>query len=450
MPHIPFFPWPLTRRAACMFVALAVLSACKPKDAAQAGAPGGKRPPPEVGVIVTKFEAVALQTELPGRVEPVRVAQVRARVNGVVLKRLFQEGSEVKAGQVLFQIDPAPYQAALDSARANLGKAQANLNQASAQAERYKPLVEANAVSKQEYVNVVASAQQAEADVAAQKAALQIAQINSSYANVQAPIGGRIGRALVTEGALVSAAEATPLALIQQTSTVYLNLTQSASDLQRLRKQAAAKSRDAALPVTVILEDGSELPRKGKLLFSAVTVDPGSGQVTLRAEVANPDGTLLPGQYVRVRLSQAELPAAIVLPQQAVTRGTQGDSVIVVGADGKPAPRPVRIGSQIGSSWVVLDGLKAGEQVVVDGFQKMMVPGAPVKPVPWQPSAKSNAASGATPVAAMGSASASAPALASGSAPPAPSAPASGAAAKDAAAPAASAATPVASPAASR
>ncbi|MBC7455547.1 MAG: efflux RND transporter periplasmic adaptor subunit [Massilia sp.] len=429
MPHIHSSPWPLTRHAPGMLVALAVLSACKPKDAAHAGAPGGKRPPPEVGVIVTKFEAVALQTELPGRVEPVRVAQVRARVNGVVLKRLFQEGSEVKAGQVLFQIDPAPYQAALDSARANLGKAQANLSQAAAQAERYGPLVEANAVSKQEYVNVVASAKQAEADVAAQRAALQIARINAGYANVQAPISGRIGRGLVTEGALVSAAEATQLALIQQTSTVYLNLPQSAPDLQRLRKQAAAKTRDAALPVTVILDDGSELPRKGKLLFSDVTVDPGSGQVTLRAEVANPDGQLLPGQYVRVRLSQAELPAAIVLPQQAVTRGTQGDTVIVVGAGGKPAPRPVKIGSQQGNSWVVLDGLQAGEQVVVDGFQKMMVPGAPVKPVPWQP--------GAAPGAATGSAPASAPPAVSSTA------------AKAAAAPA-SAAAPVASPAASR
>ncbi len=369
----------MTRIAVCTLAAVAALTACGPK----AGGPGADRPPPEVGVIVTKFEPVALQTELPGRVEPVRVAQVRARVNGVVLKRLFQEGSEVKAGQVLYQIDPAPYQAALDSARANLGKSQANLNQAAAQAERYKPLVEANAVSKQEYVNVVAAQKQAEADVAAQRAAVQIAGINTGYANVQAPIGGRIGRALVTEGALVSATEATQLALIQQTSTVYLNITQSAGDLQRLRKNAGAASRGVgAVPVTVILDDGSELPRKGKLLFSDVTVDPTSGQVALRAEVANPDGMLLPGQYVRVRLSQAELPAAIVVPQQAVTRGTQGDTVIVV-ADGKPTPRPVKIGAQQGSNWIVLDGLKPGEQVVVDGFQKMMVPGAPVKAVPW-------------------------------------------------------------------
>jgi membrane fusion protein (multidrug efflux system) len=394
----------MTRIAVCTLAALAVLTACGSKDAAAPGGPGGNRPPPEVGVIVTKFEPVALQTELPARVEPVRVAQVRARVNGVVLKRLFQEGSEVKAGQALFQIDPAPYQAALSSARANLGKAQANLNQAAAQAERYKPLVEANAVSKQEYVNVIATQKQAEADVAAQKAAVQIAQINTGYASVQAPIAGRIGRALVTEGALVSAAEATQLALIQQTSTVYLNITQSAADLQRLRKSSGKLRGDSALPVTVLLEDGSELPRKGRLLFSDVTVDPTSGQVTLRAEVANPDGMLLPGQYVRVRLSQAELPAAIVVPQQAVTRGTQGDTVIVVGADGKPDPRPIQIGSQQGSNWVVLGGLKAGEQVVVDGFQKMMVPGAPVKPVPFTPAAAP--AAGAAPAQAGAAASA--------------------------------------------
>ena len=378
----------MTRLAAATFAALSLLSGCGSKDAAApAGGPGANRPPPEVGVIVTKFEAVALQTELPARVEPVRVAQVRARVNGVVLRRLFEEGSEVKAGQTLFQIDPAPYQAALDSARANLGKSEANLDQAAAQAARYKPLVEANAISKQEYVNVVASQKQAEADVAAQKAALQIARINSGYASVQAPISGRIGRALVTEGALVSSLEATQLALIQQTSTVYLNITQSAADLQRLRRNTAAgassKSRDAgAVPVTVLMDDGAELPRKGKLLFSDVTVDPTSGQVTLRAEIPNQDGLLLPGQYVRVRLSQASLAAAIVVPQQAVTRGTQGDTVIVV-ADNKPAPRTVRIGPQQGSNWIVLDGLKPGEQVVVDGFQKMMVPGALVKPVPW-------------------------------------------------------------------
>ncbi|NML62470.1 efflux RND transporter periplasmic adaptor subunit [Massilia sp. RP-1-19] len=382
MRHTQSFSPPMKRIATCTLAALTLLSACGDKDKAPAA---GNRPPPEVGVIVTKFQPVALQTELPGRVEPVRVAQVRARVNGVVLKREFTEGSEVKAGQVLFRIDPAPYEAALNSARASLGKAQANLTQASTQADRYKPLVEANAVSKQEYVNVVAAQKQAEADVAAARASLQVAQINSGYANVAAPISGRIGRALVTEGALVSATEATQLAVVQQTNTVYVNFTQSASDLQRLRKAVGGKVRgNGAVPVTVLLDDGSELAQRGKLLFSDVTVDPTSGQVTLRAEVPNPDNALLPGQYVRVRLSQAELPAGILVPQQAVTRGTQGDTVIVVGADGKPAPRPVKIGSQQSGNWIVLDGLKEGEKVVVDGFQKMMVPGAPVKPVPFQ------------------------------------------------------------------
>ncbi|HEY0064181.1 MAG TPA: efflux RND transporter periplasmic adaptor subunit [Telluria sp.] len=393
---------PSFRLAAISMAALVLLSACGSKEAAAPGA-GGQRPPPEVGVITTKFQPVALQTELPGRVEPVRVAQVRARVNGVVLKRLFTEGSEVKAGQVLYQIDPAPYEAALNSARAALGKAEANRTQASAQAERYKPLVEANAVSKQEYLNVVAAAKQAEADVAASKASLQIAQINSGYANVTSPIAGRIGRALVTEGALVSATEATQLAVVQQTNTVYVNFTQSATELQTLRRNAGVKLANGSAPVTIVLDDGSELPQKGKLLFSDVTVDPTSGQVTLRAEVPNADNALLPGQYVRVRVSQAELPSGMLIPQQAVTRSNQGDTVIVVGADGKPGPRPVKIGSQVGGDWVVLEGLKAGEQVVVDGFQKMQAPGAPVKPVPWTPKqapAAAAAAAAAAPAAA--------------------------------------------------
>jgi membrane fusion protein (multidrug efflux system) len=405
MRHAPTSTPTLTRLAAAALAALALLSACGDKGAAAQGA-GAAHPPPEVGVITVKLAPVALQTELPGRVEPVRVAQVRARVNGVVLKRLFTEGSEVKAGQVLYQIDPAPYQAALNSARAALGKAQANLIQAASQAERYKPLVEANAVSKQDYVNVVAAQKQAEADVAASKAAVQIAQINAGYANVAAPIGGHIGRALVTEGALVSATEATQLALIQQTSTVYVNFTQSATELQQLRKNAALKlAKSSALPVAVLLDDGTELPRKGKLLFSDVSVDPTSGQITLRAEVPNPDGALLPGQYVRVRISQAELPSAILVPQQAVTRGSSGDTVIVVGPDGKPGPRPVKVGAQQNGSWIILDGLKQGELVVVDGFQKMQAPGAPVKPVPWTPPA---APGTAAPAASASSAAAAA------------------------------------------
>jgi membrane fusion protein (multidrug efflux system) len=396
--HSPRLSTNITKIAAASIAVIALLTACGDKKDAAAPGGGAKMPQPEVGVITTKVQPIALETELPARAEAIRVAQVRARVNGVVLKRLFEEGSEVKQGQSLFQIDPEPYQAQLNSAQAELGKAQANLAQAAAQADRYKPLVAANAVSKQEYVNVVALQKQGEADVANAKAQVRIAQINSGYASVQAPISGRIGRALVTEGALVSASEATQLALIQQTNTMYLNITQSATELQNLRKNAGSKS--SAIPVTVLMDDGTELPRKGKLLFSDMTVDPTTGQVTLRAQVDNPDNQLLPGQYVRVRLSQAELPAGILVPQQAVTRSNQGDTLNIVTADGKITPRTITIGSQKGSNWVVLSGLKEGENVMVDGFQKlqMLPPGTPVKPVQWTPPAAAPAA--AAPAAA--------------------------------------------------
>jgi membrane fusion protein (multidrug efflux system) len=392
----------------------ALLAACGAKDSAPGGAAGGAPsgpPPATVGVVTVANEAVALQTELPGRVSAVRVAQVRARVNGVVLKRLFREGSEVKAGQTLYQIDSATYRAAFDSAQASLAKAQANVAQATAQVERYRPLVEANAVSKQEFTTLVTAEKQTQADVATAKAAVQTAQINLDYAAVTAPISGRIGQALVTEGALVSAAEATQLAVIQQTNTVYVNFTQSSTDVLRLRKAIAAKqlraSGDGSVAVRVVLEDGSELPRPGKLLFTDLTVDATSGQITLRAEVPNPDGLLLPGQFVRVRLSQAELPSGMLLPQQAVTRTNQGDTVMVVGTDGKPMARPVKVGNAQGNQWVVLDGLKPGEQVIVDGFQKMMVPGAPVKTVPWKPGAPSAPASAPASAVAPASAAAS-------------------------------------------
>jgi membrane fusion protein (multidrug efflux system) len=397
---------------AALALATLLLAACSGKDAAPGAAPGGgggMPPPPAVGVIVVAPQTVALQTELPGRVEPLRTAQVRARATGIVLQRRFVEGSEVKAGQPLFSIDPAPYQAALDSATAQLARAQATLAQASATVDRYKPLAAAQAISQQDYVNAQATQKAAEADVAAGRAAVSTARINLGYAQVSAPISGRIGRALVTEGALVSAAEATQLALIQQTSSVYVNFTQSSGEVLRLRKAMAAnalrRAGGDALAVRVVLEDGSELPRTGKLLFSDLSVDATSGQVTLRAEVANPEGLLLPGQYVRVRLVQAELPGGILVPQQAVTRSNQGDTVLVVGEGNKPAPRPVKISNGQNGQWVVTEGLKAGDQVIVDGFQKMFVPGAPVTPVPWKPA---GAASG--PAAAASAAASSAPA----------------------------------------
>ncbi|MCU0923261.1 MAG: efflux RND transporter periplasmic adaptor subunit [Burkholderiaceae bacterium] len=386
-----------------LLLALA-LAACgggsdAPKAAAPAGGGGGAPPPPEVAVVTVQPQTAPLVTELPGRVEASRVAQVRARVTGIVQKRLFREGSEVKAGQVLFQIDPAPYQAAVDSAKAALAKAQANLLQAKEQATRFKPLADAKAISAQEYVNAQAAQAQGEADVASANAALRTAQLNLGYASVTAPISGRIGRALVTEGALVSATEATQLALIQQIDPVYVNSTQAVAEVARLRKAATASAADLS-SVRIVLEDGSELPQRGRLLFADLSVDPTSAQVTLRTEVANPQAQLLPGMYVRTRLVQGQIAGAMLVPQQAVTRGPQGDSVLVVGEGGVATARNVKIGGATGSQWIVLEGLKAGEQVIVEGFQKMR-PGAPVKPVPW-----TGAAARPAPAAASAPASA--------------------------------------------
>ncbi len=406
----------------------ALLAGCDSKNAAPAGPPGGM-PPAEVGVVTVKPGNVGLVTELPGRLEASRVAQVRARAAGILQKRLFREGSDVKAGQALFEIDASPYKAAYDSAQASLAKAEANLMQASAQAERFKPLVEANAISQQEYVNAQAAQKQAMADVAAGKAAVQTAHINLAYASVTAPISGRIGRALVTEGALVGQGEATPLAVVQQIDPMYVNFTQSAGEVMRLRRalesgQLKRAGGGEAASVRVVLEDGSEYARAGKLLFSDLTVDAATGQITLRAEVPNPGAALLPGLYVRVRLEQAQAGNALTLPQQAVTRSPQGDSVMVVGTDGKVQPRPVKIGGQQGGQWVILDGLKAGEQVMVDGFQKLHGE-APVKAVPWQAPGSQPAAQ---PGAASPPASATRPASASASAASAPASAASSAA----------------------
>ncbi|WP_285413123.1 efflux RND transporter periplasmic adaptor subunit [Variovorax sp. efr-133-TYG-130] len=394
------------RLATVAAVVLLVLAGCGKSDApAGAGAPGGGgHPAPEVGVVVAAPGDVGLVTELPGRLEASRVAQVRARASGILLKREFREGSDVKAGQLLFRIDPAPLVASLQNAQATLARAEANAVQAKALADRYKPLVEANAVSKQEYATAMASQKTAEADVASGRAAVQTAKINLGYADVTSPIAGRIGRALVTEGALVGQGDATELAVVQQINPVYVNFTQSATDVLKLRRALAdgqykRAGGEEAASVRVVLEDGSEYAQEGKLLFSDLTVDSTTGQITLRAEVPNPKGELLPGLYVRVRLEQAKATNAIALPQQAVTRTQQGDTVTVVDKDGKLSKRNVKISAAKDNQWVVLDGLKAGEQVMVDGFQKlqMMPPGTPVKAVPWT---KPNPAAAAKPAAA--------------------------------------------------
>lgn len=364
-----------------------LLAACGGQEAAQGGGPpGGGMPPAEVGVITVEPGALPLVTELPGRLEASRVAQVRARASGILQSRLFREGSDVRAGQPLFRIDPAPLDAALASARAQQARAEAQLAQARALLARYTPLLQDRAISRQDYENAQIAVQQAEADVALTQAAVQTASIQRAYADVSSPISGRIGRALVTEGALVGQGDATALAVVQQIDPLFVNFTQPANEALRLARAVEAgqlgNARGAG-EVEVVLDDGTPHPQKGKLLFSDLTVDTTSGQVTLRAEVPNPGGRLLPGLYVRVRLAQAEASNAVALPQQAVMRTPQGDRVMVVAPDGQVSQRSVQLGNQQDGRWVVLSGLQAGEQVMVDGFQKLRG-NAPVKAVPWQ------------------------------------------------------------------
>lgn len=375
-----------TALAAC---ALALTACGKSDTTAQANQSAPGLP---VGVITAEPSQVGVVTELPGRVDASRVAEVRARVAGIVQKRIFTEGSDVKAGQLLYTIDAAPYEAAMQNAQAALARAEANALQASSQLERYRPLVEANAISKQDFVNAEAAQKQAQAEVAAAKASVRTAQINLGYARVTAPISGRIGQALVTEGALVGQGTATPLAVIQQIDPVYVNFTQPAADAFRLRKAMSdgqfSSAGKEANQVEVLLDDGTRYELPGKLLFSDISVDPTTGQVTLRAEIPNPKGLLLPGLYVRIRMEAAVANNAIALPQQAVTRTQQGNTVTVVDKDGQLSTRNVQITMAKDNQWIVQEGIQPGEQVVVDGLQKLqlMPPGTPVKPVPWTPS----------------------------------------------------------------
>ncbi len=387
----PFQRTPVPAALAVALAAALALGACGQKSDAPAA--GASPRAPEVGVITVQPRDIGLVTELPGRLEASRVAEVRARAAGILQKRLFREGSDVKAGQQLFLIDSAPYQASVAQAEASVAQAEASLAQSRALAERYRPLVAVNAISKQEYDNAVAAQKTAEANVAAAKAALTTSRINLGYATVTAPISGRIGRGLVTEGALVGQGTPTELAVIQQIDPLYINFTQSASEALKLKAAMASgkykQSSANAANVRVVLEDGIVYPQTGRLLFTDLTMDATRGQVTLRAEVPNPERALLPGLYVRVRLEQAQVDNGILLPQQAVTRSGKADTVMVVGPDNHVTPRVVKLGPAQGSNWVVLDGLKSGEQVMVDGFQKLPrgKPGDPivVQPVPWQP-----------------------------------------------------------------
>jgi membrane fusion protein (multidrug efflux system) len=342
-------------------------------------------PPPEVTIETITPRRVAVTNELPGRIEAVRVAQVRARVAGILLKRVFEEGADVKAGDTLFLIDPAPFEANLLSAQANLAKAQATESQARAIAERYKALLEVEGVSRQDYDNAAAAALEAAAEVEASKAAVTNATLSLGYATVTAPISGRIGRALVTEGALVGQNETTPLATIQQLDPVYFDFTQSSTDVLRLRRAVEAGSVKSFAPgtaqVTLLLEDGSTYQQPGKLLFSDISVDPNTGMLSLRAEFPNPDRLLLPGMFARGRVEQAVNEEAITAPMRAVSRGAGGAATaLVVGEGNKVESRDLKLGNAVGDRWIVTEGLKAGDRIVVEGLQKTR-PGGVVRPV---------------------------------------------------------------------
>ncbi|MEA3391285.1 efflux RND transporter periplasmic adaptor subunit [Sphingobium sp. CCH11-B1] len=354
-------------------------------------------PPPAVGVVTLKTESAPLVNELPGRITAVETAEVRPQISGVIRRRLFQEGGFVRAGQLLYEIEDSPYRAALAQAQGSLANAQAAIRSTALQAERYRDLVGINAVSRQEFDNAEAAAQQARANVAAQRGAVQAAQVNQNFTRIRAPISGRIGRSLFTPGALVQAGQADALATIQRTDTVYVDITQSAAQLIDLRQamKAGGVSEADGARIQLLLPNGSVYPIEGRLQFAEVTVDPTSGAVTLRAIFPNPDGLLLPGMYVRARLVEGERANAILAPQQGISRDARGRATaLVVGRDNKVEMRQVEVDRAVGDKWIVTKGLKAGDQLIVEGLLNLR-PGTLVKPgVPQQVVAGQNGAAG--------------------------------------------------------
>lgn len=371
-------------------VALALSSCGKADEAAQGGQPAGREAPaPVVGVVTVHPQTVALTVELPGRLESLRTADVRAQVGGIIQKRLFQEGSYVRAGQPLYQIDSSTYEASLESARAQLATVQATLAKADADLARYKPLVAADAISKQEYDAAVTAKRSAEAGVKAAQAAIKSAGISLNRSRITAPISGFIGQSKVSEGTLLNAGDTTVLATIRQTNPMYVNVTQSATDVMKLRQQVAEGkllAADGAIAVGIKFDDGTVYPEKGRLLFADPTVNESTGQITLRAAVPNDQNILMPGLYVRVLMDQVAVDNAFIVPQQAVTRGTK-DTVMIVNAQGGMEPREVTIAQQQGANWIVTSGLKDGDKVVVEGISIAGMTGAKkVTPKEWMPS----------------------------------------------------------------
>ncbi|MFU9138336.1 efflux RND transporter periplasmic adaptor subunit [Erwinia tasmaniensis] len=343
----------------------------------------GQQKPPEVGVVTLKSSPLTITTDLPGRTSSFRVAEVRPQVSGIILKRNFAEGTDIKAGESLYQIDPAPYKAAWDSAKGDLAQAQANANIAAVTVKRYKPLLGTKYISQQDYDQAMATQGQTSAAVQAAQANVETARINLAYTRVTSPISGRIGKSSVTEGALVQSGQTTALATVQQLDPIYVDVTQSSEDFMRLRNELRSgtlKQVDGKAKVKLLTQDGKEYPQSGTLEFSEVTVDESTGSITLRAVFPNPDETLLPGMFVRARLEEGTNPDALLVPQQAVTRTPTGEaSALVVGADNKVESRTITADQAIGDKWLVTAGLKPGDKVITTGVQRAK-PGAQVTP----------------------------------------------------------------------
>ena len=358
--------------------AMLMLTACSSTE----GGSGG-RGAPEIGYVVAQYSDVPLEAELSGRVVAFQASEVRPQIAGIVRQRLFTEGSQVRAGQALYVIDPELYRAAANEANANLASAEASAVAARALANRYRPLMQMEAISRQDYDDAEAQARAAEASVAQMRARRDTARINLRYTSIAAPISGRIGRSLVTEGALVTTNQADPLAVIQRLDPVYVDIQQSASDLLALRRSlASGGAAPASADVRLVLEDGSEYGLTGQLEFAEAVANEETGTVTLRARFANPQGLLLPGMFVRARFAQAIDRRAMLVPQVAVTRDGSGDAIIwIVGSDNKVSQRRVTAVRTLGANWVVTEGLRAGERIVTQGIANLE-PGGTVRAVP--------------------------------------------------------------------
>ncbi len=377
------------RNVVLLMIVAGGLAACLLLAGCDSAKNAGQKPPsapPEVGVITVQSQRVALTTELPGRTAPNLIAEVRPQVNGIVRKRLFTEGTDVKVGQLLYQIDPAGYQAAYDSAKASLARAEANCIPAGLKEERFRALVKSKGVSQQEYDDAFAALKQSEADVAYNRAQVETNRINLAYTRVIAPISGRIGRSAITDGALVTANQVTPLATILRLDSVYVDVTQSSSEALRWKRNLEGgllKGGGGKARVKLLLEDGTPYPLPGILKFSEVTVDQSTGSIVLRAVFPNPKKILLPGMFVRALLEEGISEKAILIPQRGVSRNPAGSAmVMVVGKEEKVEPRVIKVERTVGDSWLVSEGMKPGDRVILEGIQKAR-PGTVVKAVPF-------------------------------------------------------------------